>query len=365
MQTTPYQRLAARLDALPNGFPPAPDGAELRLLEKIYLPEEAALAAELRLPLETAAQIALRLSSSGLGDFDPAALQDQLKTMARKGLIRAARLDGGLGFGLMPFVVGVYEAQITRLDAEMARLFEDYYVQSFGQALAPQPTFHRVIPVQESVRMDMEIHPFESARALAERAQAWGVQDCICRKQQALIGNACEHPLDVCMAFAQTPGAFDRSPHFKALTLDQALDTLDRAARAGLVHTVSNVQEDVTYICNCCTCSCGILRGISEMGLANAVAHSAFLNQVNEDLCNGCELCIDSCQFNALSMQDYLAHVEDLRCVGCGVCVLACPDGALELVRRPESEILPIPENQMVWGRQRSAARGIDLSHVL
>ena len=59
----------------------------------------------------------------------------------------------------MPFVVGIYEMQISRLDAEMARLFEDYYRQAFGQVLSAQPSVHRVIPIGESVRLGMEIRP--------------------------------------------------------------------------------------------------------------------------------------------------------------------------------------------------------------
>ena len=38
-----YKRLAERLDALPNGFPPTEDGAELRLLAHLFTPEEAGL----------------------------------------------------------------------------------------------------------------------------------------------------------------------------------------------------------------------------------------------------------------------------------------------------------------------------------
>lgn len=35
-----YKKLARVLDALPNGFPPAEDGTELRLLEKNFTPKE-------------------------------------------------------------------------------------------------------------------------------------------------------------------------------------------------------------------------------------------------------------------------------------------------------------------------------------
>jgi hypothetical protein len=200
----PYQSLAERLDALPNGFPAAPDGAELRLLEKLYSPEEAALAAELRLTLETPAQIAGRLSQAGWEKLDPQSLQATLKSMARKGLIAAGRTEDGLSFGIMPFVVGIYEAQAGRVDAELARLFEDYYRQSFRQVLTVEPAFHRVIPVGESIRTDLEIRPYESASEILRNAQAWGVLDCICRTQKALIGEACHHPVDVCRSWAKS-----------------------------------------------------------------------------------------------------------------------------------------------------------------
>ena len=38
-----YCRLAQRLDAIPNGFPAAESGVELRLLAKIFTLEEAAV----------------------------------------------------------------------------------------------------------------------------------------------------------------------------------------------------------------------------------------------------------------------------------------------------------------------------------
>ena len=145
MDDTPYRELAARLDELPNGFPPTSDGAELRLLAKLFSLEEASLAAQLRLTLETPAQIAARLGG------DPQLLRAQLKAMAGRGLIAAGRAPaGGLGFGLLPFVVGIYEMQVGRMDAELARLFEDYYQHSFRQALQAQPPVHRVIPVNQT-----------------------------------------------------------------------------------------------------------------------------------------------------------------------------------------------------------------------
>jgi electron transport complex protein RnfB len=357
MSENPYKLLAQRLDALPNGFPPTDDGAELRLLAKLYTPEEAALAAQLRLALETPAQIAARIGG------DPQMLRQSLKSMARRGLIAAARSKEGIGFGLMPFAVGIYEMQAGSIDAELAQLFETYYRQAFGQALTMQPQVHRVIPVGESVRIDIDIHPFESAAGIVNNAQAWGVLDCICRKQKALIGEPCEHPLEMCMTFSETSGAFDNNPVIRALSRDEALATLRRAAEAGLVHSVSNRQDGLSYICNCCTCSCGILRGMADLGIANVIARSAFVNRADEAVCVGCGLCVELCQFGALSVED-VAHVDSVRCVGCGVCVSACLEGALGLVRRPVKEVLPPPVSESDWRRERAAARHLDLDKV-
>ena len=137
------------------------------------------------------------------------------------------------------------------------------------------------------------------------------------------------------------------------------------AAEAGLVHSVSNNRQDITYICNCCTCSCGILRGMADLGIANVVARSAFVNQVDESLCMGCQDCLDYCQFDALSLRDEIAFVNEIKCVGCGVCVPACPESALILTRRSPEEILPVPANESDWRFQRASARGLDINNVL
>lgn len=366
MADNPYKILAIKLDSLPEGFPETQNGVELRILEYLFTPEEALLASKLRIKLENVRQIEARIG----GDFKT--LKNQLKEMARKGLIRIGMAEtGGLGFGLLPFVVGIYEMQTDNMDSTLANLFEDYYQQAFVKMTAVEPKFHRVIPVGETIRNDMAIEPFETAATIIENAKAWGVTDCICRQQKALIGDPCDHPLDVCMTFSQRPGAFDGSSVVKALTKEEAYVTLKRAADAGLVHSVSNNLEADSfishYICNCCTCSCGILRGIAETKMSNVIARSAFVNQVDPELCAGCEICVEYCQFDALSLTpaDLFIQIDNNRCVGCGVCVPKCPEEALSLVRRPEDEIQAIPKSHQDWMELRAAARGLDLRDTL
>ncbi len=358
MDAEAYVRLARRLDALPNGFPPTKDGVELRLLAKLFTPEQADLASKLRIRLETPEQLSERLGP------DSIELRSRLKEMARFGLIRAGRTEGGLGYGLLPFVFGIYELQNSRLDGELAHLFEAYYRQAFVKVMGITPQIHRVLPIGESIHLGVEVQPYESALEILSSWRAWGVLDCICRRQKAMIGEACGHPMEVCMVMSKRPGAFDADPDIRALSLEEAKDKLLEASEAGLVHTVGNRQQDVFYICNCCTCSCGLLRGIAEFGMANVVARSSFVNNVDEYLCTGCGLCEEYCQFGAL-FTNQVAIVDENRCVGCGVCAINCPDGAMSLTRRPDREIGEVPVSDFDWGMKRAANRGLDLSELL
>ncbi|MBW1842248.1 MAG: 4Fe-4S ferredoxin, partial [Deltaproteobacteria bacterium] len=51
-----YYNLAKVLDTLPNGFPKTDSGVEIKLLKRIFRPEDAELFCDLRLEFETAQQ---------------------------------------------------------------------------------------------------------------------------------------------------------------------------------------------------------------------------------------------------------------------------------------------------------------------
>jgi electron transport complex protein RnfB len=356
-----YRRLAQRLDAIPNGFPSTESGAELRLLEKIFRPEEANLASVMRLTGETAATIASRAG------VEPKEAYRTLKTMAREGLIVASKGEGELVFCLMPFVVGFYEEQLPRLDEELARLFEEYYRETAGGGalIKSAPPGHRIIPVEQSIAFEPEIFPYERASELLEGAKAWGVRDCICRVQQRLVGKGCDHPVEVCLLFAPIEGAFDHSHVTRAITKEEALRILRETEEAGLVHSTANYREGHFYICNCCTCCCGFLRAVAEFGVPTAIAHSDFRVVVGEEECVGCGECVERCQFGALLMPEDVCVVDYARCVGCGQCTTVCPSDALRLERRPEGEIPPPPLNEGEWMARRAEERGLSLAGML
>jgi ferredoxin len=355
-----YRKLAQRLDAIPNGFPATESGVELRLLAKIFTPEEAALASVMRLTYEPFTEIAARAGA------DRSEARRTLKRMARRGLILAGRGEGQLAFRLMPFIVGIYEEQLPRMDEEMATLFEQFIQETRGSAIVrDEPSIHRVIPVEEAIPFDLEIFPYERASDLLEEAKAWGVRDCICRVQQKLVGKACEHPIENCLLFAPTEGAFTHHEATRAINKEEALQILHDAEEAGLVHSTGNYRDRHFYICNCCTCSCGVLRSVAEFGIPTAVARSDFRAVVDAELCIGCGDCVGRCQFGALAVPEDICAVDLARCVGCGLCASVCPTDALHLERRPKGEVPLPPTNRKEWLERRAEAREISLDEIV
>lgn len=50
---------------------------------------------------------------------------------------------------------------------------------------------------------------------------------------------------------------------------------------------------------------------------------------VDQDLCNGCRICVDFCKFNALAYINNKLFVFDDICHSCGGCMLLCPEKAI------------------------------------
>jgi len=209
------------------------------------------------------------------------------------------------------------------------------------------------------------IFPYERATELLENAKSWAVRDCICRVQQKLIGKGCDRPIENCMVFAPVEGAFDNSKMDRAITKEEALRILYETEEDGLVHSTGNYRDGHNYICNCCTCCCGVLRSVAEFGVSTTAVRSDFQMVVDAVECIGCGDCLERCQFDALSLPEAVCLVDYARCVGCGLCATVCPTEAMYLERRPEGEVPLPPADNKEWMVQRAHERGISISEVL
>jgi heterodisulfide reductase subunit A len=72
---------------------------------------------------------------------------------------------------------------------------------------------------------------------------------------------------------------------------------------------------------------------------------------VDEDVCGGCEVCLELCPYGAIERIDEQAHVNIALCKGCGTCVAACPSGALDQAHFKTSQIFAQIEAAMNSGK--------------
>lgn len=343
--TEEYENLAAALDRLANRFPGTPSGTEIELLKQFFTLEEAALAGRLGGDMAAVEVIASR------AELEVEATRDLLNQMAGRGLVWMDDSEGIQRFRLAPFVVGIYESQ--NLDHTSAHLFDQYMAGGGAKGiLGSEPAIHRVIPAQAAIKSEW-ILPYDDIRAILEKMRMFRVGDCICRIERKLAGHTCQFPTRMCLSFSPVeypPGPLNISKM-------EALEILDRSEEIGLVHTVSNVAEGISYVCNCCGCCCGILRGITDWGIENSVAQANFYAVIDPQSCNGCGNCVERCQVKAIAEKDGVSVVDRKRCIGCGLCVTGCPDGVARLERKPEAEIVMPPLDFHAWEQQRLANR--------
>ena len=346
-----YEQLAEALNKLPNGFPRTPSNVEIRILQKIFSPEEASLASQMGGSMEPVEVIANRI---GLA---PKEAEAKLIEMAKRGLLWSYKAGEKLFFRLAPFVVGIYESQLENLDHELAHLVEDYLAHGGAVGIMkPQPALHRVVPAQKAVKSEW-ILPHDDVKAILMNSKSFRLNDCICRVQQDYIGRRCDFPLRTCLSFSSA----ERQPGENDISKEEALAFLDKAEEMGLVHTVSNVMKGLGYVCNCCGCCCGILRGITDWGIENSVAHANYYAVIDPDECVGCGICRKRCQVHAISEREGgVSAVDRKRCIGCGLCVTGCPNGVAKLEKKPESEIVNPPADFATWEHERLHNRGLD-----
>ena len=355
MSKDSFQKLAEHLDAMPQGFPKTASGVELKILKKVFTEEEAELAAQMKLMPESPEQVAERLGR------DPKGMAALLEKMTSKGQIMGRGPRENRIYTAFPFLVGIHEFQLAWMDKEYAELFEHYLEEALAEQLGKMaPAQVRVYPIEQAIPVELTILPFEKVTNMIEKAQAWAVSDCICRKEMKLLDKGCNKTMNNCIAFSDDPNGFDIEYRgARKATKEEVLDLLKKAEEEGLVHNAWNIQANHMFVCNCCTCCCAVLRAVKMAKSPHFLAKSNYVARIDPGTCIACGLCADErCPMGAIdSMGDY-NEVNPERCIGCGVCVVTCPSGALSLQRKAEDQIDLPPDNIIAWTVEKAQKTG-------
>ena len=225
-----YHRLREQLDQYSVGFPATESGVELEILKALFTESEAALFASLTARLESPASAAERL---GLPVEETAA---RLESMASKGLLYRKRQDGVPHYSAIPFIHGLLEFQLPRLEKNLVRLVGRYIREKFSRNIAIHGgMFIRTIPVQQAVEVKHHIAAYEDAREILRNQELIVVTDCACRKQTGMFDRDCGKPIEVCFMFGPMGQYYLDNDMGRQVGFEEALEILTMAQEAGLV----------------------------------------------------------------------------------------------------------------------------------
>jgi Pyruvate/2-oxoacid:ferredoxin oxidoreductase delta subunit len=327
-----YERLREFLDRLPLGFPPTPSGVEIEILKRLFTEEEAETAMLLSPLPEEAGLIAARAG------VDEEELEIKLENLSRKGLIYRVRRGGRTFYSTAPFMIGLYEYSVGRLDVELARLYKEYYEAAYMEEMAASdiPGF-KVLPIGEQVQAETTLFPLYNLVEQVREARVISVAECICRKEARLTGEDCDHPRETCLSFGAAAEYYIENGIGREITPEEAIAILEEADRAGLVHAGVNTGH-LSNICNCCPCCCASMKGITKKGLdKHKFLNALFEAVVDEGACTACGDCAERCPVGAISLDD-TAAVDREKCLGCGLCAGTCPSKAIAMHLREDRE---------------------------
>ena len=346
-----YERLARHLDRLPGGYPPTETGAELRMLKRLFTPDEADLAVYLTLNREEVSTIGLRAGILA------AEAEQRLSEMAHKGLIFSVQSnDDRFLYQAAPWVVGIYEFQLNRLNEEFIRDFNELVPARMKDPRAKNviPQI-RTIPLRRSVEAGLEILPYEMAAVLVGAHDKFAVAPCICRRKADISGKGCDAPLESCLMLGDWADYFVRNSLGRYIDSEEVKDILAKADEANLVIQPSNSQK-ASFMCTCCGCCCGVLTRVKMHPKPSTVVASPFIATADPETCDGCGTCVERCQMDAIDLVEQRVSLNSDRCIGCGLCVSTCPTDSFSLVRKPVGEQVRVPTDMVATWKEVGVA---------
>jgi len=327
-----YDKLREFLDRFPLGFPKTPSKIEINILKRLFTVEEARLATLLPFIPESAAQIARRHK------LDKMELEEKLESMSKKGLIFRIRRQGKTLYRAAPFMIGLYEYSVKKIDKELAKFYKDYYDTAYLNEMGSSnvPGF-KVLPVDETIVFDTVLYPYHKLKESIKDARIISVAECICRKEARLNGEGCDYPIETCIHFGVAAEYYIENGMGREITAEEAINIIEEADKAGLVHAGAN-SKHLSNICNCCPCCCASMKGITKFGQdKHKFLNAMFESIIDEEMCVNCGSCVDRCPVEAISLEDF-AIVNRNKCLGCGLCANVCTEEAISLKLRDDYE---------------------------
>jgi ferredoxin len=289
-------------------------------------------------------------------NLDEEALENILDGLMKKGVVTGipSKSAGLVVYRLMPPIPGLFEFTLMRggtseKEKKLARLFDQLFKELSNlvqdnydlviDLLKSVPPMTRVVPVEQEIEQTHDdVLPYEDVKMIINKFDKIAVSTCYCRHEKDLLGKPCHvtKERENCFLFGQTAEFVIKYKFGRQVSKDEAWKIMEKAKEDGLVHkafhTKQNLDNDEFAICNCCKCCCGTFQ-IYYLGGAPMQSYTSYLARVESSGCTGCEVCVEMCPMEAISLVDDVAWINEKKCIGCGVCSYQCPVTAIKLER--------------------------------
>ena len=369
-----YINLADRINRFPLGAPPSK--LLFHILEILMSEKEASLIALLPIKPFTAKK------ASMIWKKNLTETQNILEELAGRAILVDIEQHGDMQYVLPPPMAGFFEFSLMRVRDDidqkvLSELFyqymnveEDFIRELFGPG---ETKLGRTFVHEPVLSGEHALHvlDYERASEVIETASSMAVGTCYCRHKMYHVGKACNAPMDICMTFNNSADSLIRHGIARKVDKKEGHDLLQKAYDHNLVQFGENVQENVNFICNCCSCCCEAMIAARKFAIMHPVHTTNFIPDVDESTCNGCGKCVDVCPVDAMTLgsandphkpKRKTAMLNEATCLGCGLCVKVCTKDSLTLQSRKQRVITPIN------GTQKAVAMAIErgkLQHLI
>ena len=205
----------------------------------------------------------------------------------------------------------------------------------------------RILVNEKSINSEDEVYvlDYERATEIIKNANSLGVSRCYCRHKAEHLGENCDAPQEVCLSINNLSQSLSKHGYARIITKEEGLEILELAYKNNLVQFAENVQNDVGFICNCCSCCCVALKGARKMGVPQAISSSNFIAEFNEK-CVSCGKCVQVCPLGCFKFEEVQGKkkvtFDPNLCIGCGVCERVCKVDAIHMVKREKRILTPV-----------------------
>ncbi|MFC1825687.1 ATP-binding protein [Thermodesulfobacteriota bacterium] len=338
----------------------------MKILEILFTPEQAEYG--MFIPLTVMGRINLDKLATKMNRGNDE-VEQAVEGMAKEGKVIAmtSRKDGKKYYSLWPLLPGILESTYAdgiendqrRL---LSRLVEKYTADGLWNELASSdyPQF-RIVPINKTVEASSEVLPFEEVNKIIENEDIITVIPCLCR---TVASNKCDHLLEADIVFGAWADYLIKYRGARRWTKEEAIERLIECEKDGLMHLTGNNQQGSGVICNCCSCCCKALRGLTELHNPRSFVRSNWEPEIDHEKCTLCLKCKRVCPMDAITKlpgyeedgSDSRILVHDSQCVGCALCASHCPEDAIQMVKireyLPEKSLQEMNERYLkekVW----------------